>query len=59
MSRSIHVTYLDINHLSKNEIVEEAKDQDSLFVQWSKKLKIKDSIPRQRKLNPNIKNKNL
>jgi len=59
MSRSIHVTYKDIKHLSKKGIDEEAKDPDSIFSQWSRKLAIKDSIPRQRKLNSNNKNINL
>jgi hypothetical protein len=57
MSRSIHVTYKDIKHLSKKAIDEEAKDPDSLFRQWSRKLAIKDSVPRQRK--QNSKNKNI
>jgi len=59
MSRSIHVTYKDIKHLSKKGIDEEDKDPDSIFSQWSRKLAIKDSIPRQRKLNSNNKNINL
>jgi hypothetical protein len=57
MSRSIHITYKDIKHLSKKGIDEEAKDPDSLFRQWSRKLAIKDSVPRQRK--QNSKNKNI
>jgi len=55
MSRSIHITHKDIKKLSKREIVEEGKDPDSLFSQWTKKLNIKDSVPRQRK--QNFKNK--
>lgn len=49
MSRSIHVTYKNIKQLSKKDIDEEAKDPDSLFRQWAKKLSIKDTVPRQRK----------
>ena len=59
MSRSIHITYKDIKQLSKKEIDEEAKDPDSIFRQWSRKLVIKDSVPRQRKQNYNNKNINL
>ena len=59
MSRSIHVTYKDIKHLSKKAIDEEAKDPDSLFRQWSRKLAIKDSVPRQRKQNSNNKDIDL
>ena len=59
MSRSIHVTYKDIKHLSKKGIDEEAKDPDSIFRQWSRKLAIKDSVPRQRKQNSNNKNIDL
>ena len=59
MSRSIHITYKDIKQLSKKEIDEEAKDPDSIFRQWSRKLVIKDSVPRQRKQNSNNKNINL
>ena len=51
MSRSIHVTYKDIKQLSKKELDEEAKDPDSLFRQWGRKLAVKDSVPRQRKQN--------
>ena len=56
MSRSIHITYKDIKHLSKKAIDEEAKDPDSIFRQWSRKLAIKCSVPRQRKQNSNNKN---
>lgn len=49
MSRSIHVTYKNIKQLSKKDLKEEAKDPDSLFRQWAKKLSIKDTVPRQRK----------
>jgi hypothetical protein len=59
MSGSIHITYKDIKHLSKKEIDEEAKDPDSIFRQWSKKLAIKDSVPKQRKQNPKNKNTEL
>ncbi len=59
MSRSIHVTYKDIKHLSKKAIDEAAKDPDSLFRQWSRKLAIKDSVSRQRKQNSNNKDIDL
>lgn len=49
MSRSIHLTYKNIKQLSKKDIDEEAKDPDSLFSQWAKKLSIKDTVSRQRK----------
>jgi hypothetical protein len=59
MSRSIHVTYKNIKQLSKKEIDDEAKDPDSLFRQWAKKLSIKDTVPRQRKQNARNKNADL
>lgn len=59
MSRSIHITYKNIKQLSKKEIDEEAKDPDSLFRQWAKKLYIKDTVPRQRKQNERNKNTDL
>jgi hypothetical protein len=59
MSKSIHVTYKDIKLLSKKELNEEAKDPDSFFRQWGRKLLIKDSVPRQRKQNSKNKDINL
>jgi hypothetical protein len=59
MSRSIHVTYKDIKHLSKKALDEEAKDPDSSFRQWTKKLSIKDSVPRKRKQNKDDKSTEL
>ncbi len=50
MSRSYHVTYKkDIKKLSVREIIEQSSDSNSDFSEWSKKLAIKDSVPRQRK----------
>lgn len=56
MSRSYHVTYKDIKQLSKKELDEAAKEPNSLFRQWAKKLNIKDSIPRQQRQNRGNKN---
>ena len=50
MSRSYHVTYKkDIRKLSVKEIIEQSSDPNSDFREWSKKLAIKDAVPRQRK----------
>ena len=49
MSKSIHITYNDIKHLSAQGIEEESKDPDSDFSQWSRKLAIKNKVPKQRK----------
>jgi hypothetical protein len=54
MSKSIYVTHKNIKQLSVKGIYEEAKDPDSDFRQWAKKLSIEDTVPRQRK----AKNKN-
>jgi hypothetical protein len=50
MSRSYHVTYKDFKLLSKKGIDEEIRDPNSLFRQWAKKLSIKNSIPKLRRL---------
>ena len=54
MSRSYHVTYKDVKHLSKKGIEEQSKDPNSLFSKWAKKLHIKVFVPKQRKQNKNI-----
>ena len=54
MSRSYHVTHKDIKHLSKKGIEDQAKDPNSLFSKWAKKLHIKVFVPKQRKQNKNL-----
>jgi hypothetical protein len=57
MSRSYHVTYKkDIKKLSVREIIEQSSDLNSDFNEWSKKLAIKDSVSRLRKLSKKIDN---
>lgn len=54
MSRSYHVTYKDVKSLSKNSIDEQLEDSLSMFSLWTKKIKMKVSILKQRKQNKKI-----